>query len=407
MPASAPPLPASAELQGREVRLESLRLLTGRMAHDFNNYLMPILGYLTLLREEISPESTAQQYLNTLEQSVRRAEGDLNQILLAVRPQRRFRPQWLEFHELVHRTLDAWSRTLPGTPTITVRQELDACRLFVDVTQWEVALQQLLSNVQFALQAGGHLAVHLQTEPLPPDRAAELGLSSTSVVHLSLQDDGIGMAPATQGRAFDPFFTTRVRERARGLGLTIVHGIARLHGGQVALRSQENAGTIVDIWLPLGKPVTESGMSPIPLPSSSTSELQTKGPFPPQPANRTVLVVDDDTLVLQLVQRCLQYQQIQVLIATSAEEAFQLYRRQRDTIDLVLSDVVMPGLDGVEFARRIWRLNPEARIILMSGDEEATSEERLATLHPHTVPLLKKPFALDHLLALIQQAMAR
>lgn len=263
--APTPPLPVSAELQGREVRLESLRVLAGRLAHDFNNFLMPIQGYLTLLREETPPESTAQQYLNTLEQTVRRVEVELDQMLLAMRPQRRFRPQWLEFHELVQRILEAWIRALPSAPTIAVRQELDACRLFADLTQWETALQQLLSNVHFALRAGGHLTVRLKTEPLPPARAAELGLSCESVIHLTLQDDGVGMAPATEAHAFDPFFTTRSRERARGLGLTIVHGITRLHGGQVTLRSQEGAGATVDIWLPGGQPAPESANTPGPL----------------------------------------------------------------------------------------------------------------------------------------------
>ena len=177
----APRLPVSSALRIRDERLVSLQALAGQLAHDFNNFLAPILGYVSLIKEEVTPDTPARQYAESIERAARKTEASLETIILAARPQRQHRPKKIDFTQLVDRVLTEWTQSLPPTCLITVSRQLEPCTLILDEAQWRVVLQQLLHNSHYALATGGALSVTVKTETLPPARAADLGLPANPV----------------------------------------------------------------------------------------------------------------------------------------------------------------------------------------------------------------------------------
>jgi two-component system cell cycle sensor histidine kinase/response regulator CckA len=245
------PVPVSPALRDRDERLEALKLLAGRLAHDFNNSLAPLLGYLALIKEEIPAASPILSYVVAMEGSARKTENIVEEVLLATRPLRRFRPEQVNLTDLIYEQMELWRAGLPATTPIKVRERLQPCVLTLDRGQWRIVLQQLLSNAGFALATGGTLDITLSPQALTPEQATDLGVAVTDVFQLVVKDDGLGMSEETLRRAFEPFYSTRPKGQSVGLGLALVHSVVRCHGGQVTLESAQGAGTTVTIWLPV------------------------------------------------------------------------------------------------------------------------------------------------------------
>lgn len=237
-------------LRERDARLESLKALTGRLAHDFRNLLVPQLGYVTLIKEETSEGSALAAYASKLENASQKAESYLDSILLATRPQRRFSPKPANFAEVVERALKSWKTSLPPEPLIKVQVSLAPCTLVIDADQWRNVVLQILTNARLALVNGGFVDVVLRAAILSPERASELNVRGADAFELVFQDNGVGMCGSILHKACEPFFSTRPKSQAAGLGLTLAHSVVQLHGGQLALESEEGKGTTVRIWLP-------------------------------------------------------------------------------------------------------------------------------------------------------------
>lgn len=385
------------ELRERDERLESLKLIIWRMAHDFNNFLAPILGYLTLIREEVAEDSTVAKYATTLEQSARRSESAIESIMLAAQPQRNFQPRLTDLGAIIVQELAVWKAALPATVQIHVEQDLAPCITILDEGHWRRVVQELLRNARFALATGGQLAITLRKVHFTEARAQALGIKASQGWELVFQDNGLGMAPEILRRSCEPFFSTRPRNQSPGLGLTIVHSVVRWHGGQVHLGSQEEGGTSVTLWLP-DLPVDTTAPAPSPAPV----EVQPKVTASPV-AGKKILLVDDDPMVLEVIKTCLQRAGFEVQTATDGAQALRTYQRGPANWSLVISDVTMPNMGGVELAQRMRALNPEVRVVLVSGDTEATREEALSALQPNVPPLIKKPFTLKGFLDVIKQ----
>jgi CheY-like chemotaxis protein len=385
-------------LRERDERLESLKSLAGRLAHDFNNGLAPILGYLSLIQEEVPAGSQARQYAQAMEKAARETEGLLETLLLATRPQRRFRPKQCDFTQLVERTIAEWSAALPDASQLAIQKSLCPCTLIVDEAQWQNVLKQLLRNAHFALATGGTLTICLQPQTLAADQAASLGIGACEVFHLVLHDTGFGMSAATLARAFEPFFSTRPKTQGLGLGLTIVHSVVRLHGGQVVLESAEDAGTTVKIWLPAKH--EEIAAAPVEAPvSTPLAEPAAKAFTAP---GTKVLLVDDDPLVLEVIRACLQRAQFEIYVARDGQEGLRLYQKHAHELALIISDVTMPRLNGIDMVQQIRRMNPAMRVILVSGDAHATRQDALAAITPKPPPLIQKPFTLKDLMDVVR-----
>ncbi|MEW6158136.1 MAG: response regulator [Verrucomicrobiota bacterium] len=385
--------PASPALREREERLEALKALVSQLGHDFNNFLVPFLGYVTLVREETSPESTVAQYLSTMENSARKTEQYLETVMLAVKPARRFSPKPGDFRALLEQVLASWSSGLTPSP-IRLTTDLQPCSLVFDEDHWRNAIQQVLNNARMALAMGGNLQVRLHKKPLPPERASEIGVDDSEVFELVFEDNGIGMSEETLRRACEPFFTTRPKGKALGLGLTIVHSVARLHGGQLLIESQEDAGAKIQIILPAingPKPKSESGRASTPS-DSSGQRKQT----------RRVLLVEDDPFVREIVKNFLQRMSLEVYMAADGVEGLKLFQKLSHDLCLIVSDITMPQMDGIEFYRNVRKLDPAVRVLLISGDAEASREDALASLGSERPILLKKPFTMKQFTEIVR-----
>jgi two-component system cell cycle sensor histidine kinase/response regulator CckA len=248
--AEPPPLPVASLLQERDQRLQALKSLVGRLAHDFNNSLVPLVGYITLLREELKQGGPGNQYLVKLENSVRKTEELVDTILQATHPERQFSPRRIDLTALMQRLLEGWMKALPSATLILVETDLAPCTLWLDEAQWTKVIQHLLRNAQAALAEGGTLKISLRSRLLNARQAADLGTSDVNVVELIFEDTGCGMSDEVLRQACEPFFSTSSQSSTAGLGLTMVHSVVRLHGGQMVVESADDRGTRVAIWLP-------------------------------------------------------------------------------------------------------------------------------------------------------------
>ncbi len=249
-PESRPPLPSGATLRERDDRLAALKQLVGHIAHDFNNCMVPLVGYVTLLKEEPKVGTRVDQYLAKLETSVRKTESFLETILAATYPERQYAPKQVDFTALIEKTLASSRSALTRTRPLSVEVTLVPCTLWLDEAQWSNALQHLFKNAFLAMsKVDGLLKVTLEKSELSAAEAADFGIRPGNVVQLTIEDNGEGMSEDVLKRSYDPFFTTRTDSRSDGLGLTYVHSVVRLHGGQLAIASAEGAGTRVRIWL--------------------------------------------------------------------------------------------------------------------------------------------------------------
>lgn len=379
-------------LRERDERLESLKALVNQLGHDFNNFMVPLLGYVTLIREEGSDSGSIAQYALRLETSARRVEGFIDTVLLAVRPQRRYCPKLTDLSALIHSAVDTWKAALPLVSQIKVSTSLAPCQVMIDENQWTNIVQHLLSNARFALAAGGNLELTLRPATLTPERGAELNISERDVFEFVVKDDGFGMPPHLLRRACEPFFTTRPKGQASGLGLTLVHSVVQLHGGQVSIESTPDVGTTVHIWLPAS---SSSGATMEP--QYARAGLEIGNPSVVRSGSK-ILFVDDDPLIREVVKSYFKNVSLDVMTAQHGSEGLKLFQKYHREIGLVVSDIIMPVMGGIEFYQKLHQFDPGARLIFISGDVD-TAEKELAALGDAVErPLfIRKPFALKAL----------
>jgi CheY-like chemotaxis protein/nitrogen-specific signal transduction histidine kinase len=379
-------------LRERDQRLDSLKQTVNRMAHDFNNYLAPILGYATLIREELPPETTASGYAATMEAAAKKTAAYLENLLFAVRPARNYRPQMINLRALLENELAEWQKTLPENAQIGVETALVEARLYGDEEQWRNLFRQLLNNARFALATGGRLEATLKSATFSADDSNKLNIPAGPGFEISFRDNGFGMSPLVLSRAFEPFFTTRGGQIGAGLGLTIVHSVVRLHEGQVLLDSLEDAGAEIRILLP-ARP------EPPPAePDAPAAALPQK-----KRAGSKILLVEDDPLVREVMKTCLQKTGREVCTANDGEQGLRAFKRHARDLALVVSDVTMPKMNGFELFLAIRELDPGMQVILVTGDAQWTSEEALAKLGKERPLVIRKPFTLKSFTEVIRK----
>jgi CheY-like chemotaxis protein len=382
------PEPLRSDLRARDESLASLGLLAGHLAHDFNNLLAPILGYSTLIKEEFSKDSSGQQFATSLETAARRAEKILEQTLLATRPQRRFSPQEHSFDQIIATETAKWQGEQPLTAGLSVQVQTVPCTLVVDDNHWRIALRHLLNNARFGCAIGGHITVSVEIVELTSAERHDLGLPEGPMIRLRITDDGFGMSPEILARAFEPFYTSRPKGAAQGLGLTACHSITYLHGGQIELISAPDQGTQVTIWLPQ-EFLTPKVVTPEPdlpaRPKSSTGK------------RKRILMVDDDPLVREVIKVALVRAGYEVLTADDGQAAWKMYSRFHLELGAVLSDFRMPLMDGVQLLKQMRELNPGVPVLLLTGDVSGDLEQKLKE-HHLWVNIIPKPCPLNKLI---------
>ncbi len=364
-------------------KMEAVGQLTGGIAHDFNNLLGAVVGGLDLIRRRPGdPERVRRLAENGLAAAERGAK--LTGQLLAFSRAQRIEMKPMLMAQLVDGMRDMLARTLG--PQIRLIFELDTARVPVrsDPTQFEMAVLNLAINSRDAMPEGGALTI--RTTPREITRDPEL--PPGTYVELSVSDTGTGMPPEVVARAFDPFFTTKGVGKGTGLGLSQVYGIARQGGGTVRIDSQPGQGTTVRLFLPR----TEADL---PIATEQSADFATL-----EDTTATVLVIDDDHDMRRMLTVSLDA--LGYRVVETADGPAGLAALETRTIDVVLVDFAMPGMNGAEVAEVIRSKWPELPIVFATGYAETAAIERAAGPH---APMLRKPFRIDQLQAVVSAAL--
>ncbi|WP_083733933.1 PAS domain S-box protein [Sphingopyxis sp. KK2] len=345
-------LEAAREALFQSQKLEAIGQLTGGVAHDFNNLLMAVLSSLDLLRKRLPEDPMAERLLNTAVEGARRG-ATLTQRMLAFARRQQLDVHPIDLPQLLSGMNDLVQRSIGPEWPISTNFPLKLPAVRADANQLEMALLNLIVNARDASPSGGAILITASAETMP--EGAVEGLAPGSYVRLAVKDRGVGMDAETLRRATEPFFTTKGVGKGTGLGLPMVHGMARQIGGSFELRSKVGEGVSAILWLPVAQ--------------LEVAVAQPVAPEPVVPSDMprfTILAVDDDALVLMNTAALLEDLGHDVIEAESAIHALQI-SRERDDIDLVITDQAMPDMTGADLIAAIDELRPDMPVVIASG----------------------------------------
>ena len=358
-------------------KMQAIGRLAGGVAHDFNNFLTAIGAYAELVRETFTPEDQRAKDMEEILRAAAQANR-LTRQLLAFSRQQVVQPTVLDVDSAVHAMGEMLRRLIPEDIELTVSLKSAHVRVRIDPGHLEQVLMNLVVNARDAMPKGGTLSVTTSREVLDEGSARLHGLDAAGeFAVLTVTDDGMGMSEEVQARVFEPFFTTKEAGHGTGLGLATVYGILTQAGGRITLYSEVGNGSIFRIYLPVVK-------------EDATLEPSARRLSPDLKGTETILLVEDEASVRAAAQEALRRQGYQVLPAANAAEALALVAQHAGKIDLVVSDVVMPKMDGPTLIGMLRKERPELKALLMSGYTGGA----LARIdeHGYDLPFLEKPF---------------
>ena len=363
-------------------KMEAVGQLTGGIAHDFNNLLTAVIGSLDLLLRRTEDEKLRRLAGNALQAAERGAK--LTAQLLAFSRRQRLQPAPVQPNEIVSGMGDLLARTIGPQVRVETRLESGLWKALADSTQLELMILNLAINARDAMPSGGRLTISTRNiGEVPAALAGEL--SAGEYVAIAVSDTGTGMTPEVLARAFEPFFTTKEQGKGTGLGLAQLYGFANQSGGTARIDSRVGEGTTVTIYLP--RTHEKSAVADVPM-------LETK------PAERlTVLLVDDDNDVREVAAAMIEEIGYDVVSADGGEAALKALESGR--FAMMMTDVAMPGMNGVELARKVRVLAPELPIVFASGYADVHTFG--AELDKEVV--LKKPFRVSEVAARLAGAL--
>jgi two-component system cell cycle sensor histidine kinase/response regulator CckA len=359
-------------------KMEALGRLAGGVAHDFNNLLTVISGYGQLAIESLgnSPPERLMSYMQEILNSARRASGMTGQLLAFSRRQA-VQPRVLSLCDVLHNVEHLLQRMIGEHVDLHVTCGPEPCLIRADPHQIEQVLMNLAVNARDAMPLGGTLEIECGILPTPIERP---GLPSLGV-KLEVRDNGIGMDESVKAQMFEPFFTSKDKGKGTGLGLSTVYGVVSQAGGEIEVDSEPGQGTGFRIYFPLavGKvedlPITHGDAAPVGL--------------------ETVLLVEDEPGVRLLAETVLRKLGYKVLVADCGEAAIEIWNQKKGSIDVLLTDVIMPQMSGGDLAHKLREMNPRLKILFMSGytDDMIASHGVLAG----ETQLIQKPFTAEAL----------
>lgn len=371
-------------------RLESLGTLASGIAHDLNNILTPILASVQLLPLKLNNlDQQSQQLLDILKNSAQRGANLVNQILAFTRGVEGKRVV-LSITNLIEEVESMVTQTLPKSIEILTNITPDVGTVVGDMTQLHQIIMNLCVNARDAMPEGGTLKITVQNQTVDPEIARKyLDAHAGEYVSVTVADTGIGMSSETLARIFDPFFTTKAVGKGTGLGLSAVLGIVKSHGGFIDVQSTPQRGSQFQVFLP----VSMTTSSPVQIDPKSWQGNQ-----------ELILVVDDEDAICKIIKSALEAYHYRVLTASNGVEALTLAAEHSQELSCVLIDMMMPTLDGAATLAPLQRLNPDLKVIAMSGLSTLENQTQVNQLGFQS--FLPKPFSTENLLQTLHQTIA-
>jgi two-component system cell cycle sensor histidine kinase/response regulator CckA len=373
----------------QSLKMEAIGQLAGGVAHDFNNLLTVITGCGELLLEDLPAQSPSRELVQEMKRAGERA-ATLTRQLLAFSRKQLLAPRVLDLNEIISGSEKMLRRLVGENTEVITRLDPDLWPVMADAAQIDQMLMNLVMNACDAMTAGGRLV--LETRNAELDKAwAQAHLEARSGPHvlLSVTDSGTGMSEEVKRHLFEPFFTTKAPGRGSGLGLATVYGIVKQSGGVIEVDSEPGEGTTVRVYLPVTTERASTGRSMPGLPTPGGSEV--------------LLVVEDEEAVRSLTRRVLTRGGYHVIEAREGREAMLVASEFPDHIDLLVTDVVMPEMGGVELARDLTALRPRLKVLFVSGyTDDAILRHGVLD---HQVSFLQKPFTIDGLLRIVRDVL--
>ena len=365
-------------------KMETVGRLAGGIAHDFNNLLTVIIGYCSLILNDPDVKGRSRNRVSSIQTAGERA-AELTGQLLAFSRRQVIKPCPLDFNALVRETWSLMARLIPANIEVVSFLDEGLPMVMADSGQMHQVVVNLLLNARDAMPEGGRLVLETSRVILDASYADQHPeeVVPGNYVLLAVTDNGIGMEPEVASRIFEPFFTTKPTGAGTGLGLATVYGIVRQSGGWIWVYSEPGKGSTFKVYLP----VAES----VPVVAETTDSI------PSRTGTATILVVEDQENVRELIREILEGKGYGVLVATNGAEALALLHSSAQQIDLLLTDVVMPGISGKELAEQLQREMPGLKVLFMSGYTENVIVNR-GILKPG-VEFLPKPLTPDSIIA--------
>jgi signal transduction histidine kinase/ActR/RegA family two-component response regulator len=373
-------------------KMEAVGQLAGGVAHDFNNLLTAIIGNTELLLRTIDLEDRRRLDVLEIHRAAHRA-ATLTRQLLAFSRKQVLQPRIVDLNGVVAELTAMLRRIIGEHVELRLQLEPGLGRVLADPNQLEQVITNLAVNARDAMPSGGTLTIRTATldeaEVLPssPESSPLLG----PLVELSVSDNGVGMDERTQARLFEPFFTTKELGRGTGLGLATVYGIVRQSGGHIRVSTRLHHGSTFTIYLPMAEGTAEP-------------EIEAEGWADIPRGTGTILVVEDEDAVRYLACRVLRGNGYRVLEAADPAAALRIVQAEAQPIDLLVTDIVMPGMSGPVLAERLVAARPDLKVLYITGYAEEAIERQGAL--PAGGALLEKPFTAQQLADSVRQALA-
>ncbi|HEX8992248.1 MAG TPA: ATP-binding protein [Anaerolineales bacterium] len=373
-------------------KMEALGTLAGGIAHDFNNLMTIILGYCEVMRSALGSSSPLQKQVNEVYKAAEQA-NTLTRQLLAFSRRQRLQSSSLNLSQVLTDMSEMLRRLVSDDIELTILTDSALGLILANQGQIEQVIMNLVVNASHAMPRGGTLVVAAENARLE-EGSSQLpsGGKPGTFVHLTVSDTGVGMAPEVKARIFDPFFTTKESGKGTGLGLAMVYGIVNQADGHIVVESEPEKGTTFHIYFPCAETAIVSDVRP-----QLVAQRQTRG-------SETVLVTDDQEGLCTLLCEILRNNGYSVLSAPNGREALRVLREHPGRIDLVITDMVMPQMGGRELAEALRLLQPQTKILCMSGYTDRAEDVNELLSQGHA--FIEKPFTPDALLHKIRDVLA-
>ena len=381
----------SEERLRQSQRMESIGTLAGGIAHDFNNILYPIIGHSEMLIDDLEDDPRLQDRVRAIMNSALRAAGLVKQILSFSRQQQKGKAP-VRIQEIIQEVLLLIRHSIPAFIDIDLRIDDTCPAVMADAGQIHQVIMNLVSNANLAMEGTpGTIVIGLNEIRISPDNPMETDLPGGRYADLSVSDTGPGIDESVISRIFDPFFTTRDVGKGTGLGLSVSYGIVKQHGGAIRAESRPGRGSVFHVYLPV-----IADLRPDQEQKTPVVRLE-KGAG-------HILFVDDTVHIIELVEHILNRLGYQVTSRSDGFDALETFRNNPDQFDLVITDMSMPNMTGVQLAAEIRKIRSGVPIIICTGFSEQIDDEKARSLGINA--FLMKPVARDQLAAVIHEVLS-